>query len=150
MKRMSDNYGKLLLAYKSIGQNAEGDANMENCHSSLQFRTKIIVNQKMDEIFYEFLIKLYISTLRKAFTADKTAEEDKQRVSEEVSRLFRGNCFNRSAREYEVKHKEDKHPILREELTKNLDVNKEFKRQAFVNKMLERVNIPKEPFKSRQ
>lgn len=67
MKRMSDNYGKLLLAYKSIGQMAEGDANMENCHSSLQFRTKIIVNQKSDEQFYEFLIKLYISTLRGAF-----------------------------------------------------------------------------------
>ena len=28
MKRMSDNYGKLLLVYKSIGQNAEGEANM--------------------------------------------------------------------------------------------------------------------------
>lgn len=45
MKRMSDNYGKLLLAYKSIGQNLEqaGDQ-MDNCHSSLQFRTKIILN----------------------------------------------------------------------------------------------------------
>jgi len=100
----------------------------------------------MDEMFYEFLIKLYISALRKAFTTP----EDQQRVSEEVSRLFRGNCFNKAQREYEIKQFEDKHPIMKEELTKNLDINKEFKRQQFVNKMLERVNIPKAPFKSRQ
>ena len=93
----------------------------------------------MDEQFYEFLIKLYIASLRKAFTA----EEEKQRVSEEVSRLFRGNCFNKASREYEIKFKEDKFPILREELTKNLDVNKPFKQKQFVDKMLERVNIPK-------
>jgi len=71
---------------------------MENCHSSLQFRTKIIINQKMDEMFYEFLIKLYISALKKAFATP----EDEQRVSEEVSRLFRGNCFNKQKREFEL------------------------------------------------
>lgn len=96
MKRMSDNYGKLLLSYKSIGANAEGQHIMDTCHSALQFSTKIKVNKKMDEQFYEFLIKLYITSLKKAFTA----EEDKQRVSEEVSRLFRGNCFNTSTREH--------------------------------------------------
>ena len=136
---MSDNYGKLLLAYKSIGTNIDGHDQMENCHSSLQFRTKIILNQKMDEQFYEFLIKLYTSTLKKAFAA----EEDKKRVSEEVSRLFRGNCFNKQQREHEIKYHEDKFPILKEELTKNLDMQKEFKREQFVNKMLERVKIPK-------
>ena len=88
MKRMSDNYGRLLLAYKSIGQN---EAQFDNCHSSLQFKTKIILNQKLDEQFYEFLIKLYIATLKKAFTS----EQDKQKVSEEVARVFRGNCFNK-------------------------------------------------------
>jgi hypothetical protein len=46
MKRMSDNYGKLLLTYKSIGQN---NSLLDNCHSSLQFKTKIILNQKLDE-----------------------------------------------------------------------------------------------------
>ena len=35
MKRMSDNYGKLLLAYKSIGQSLDGHDLMEKCHSSL-------------------------------------------------------------------------------------------------------------------
>lgn len=48
MKRMSDNYGRLLLAYKSIGQSLGGKDAMDNCHSSLQFRTKIILNQKQD------------------------------------------------------------------------------------------------------
>jgi hypothetical protein len=42
-----------------------------------------------------------------------------------------------------MKATEDKYPILKEELTKNLDLNKDHKRQLFVNKMLERVNIPK-------
>jgi hypothetical protein len=49
MKRMSDNYGKLLIAYKSIGCSLDGQDLMKHCHSSLQFKTKIILNQKMDE-----------------------------------------------------------------------------------------------------
>lgn len=72
----------------------------------------------MDEQFYEFLIKLYTAALKKAFVE----EADKKRVAEEVSRLFRGNCFNKQQREYEIKHHEDRYPILKEELTKNLDM----------------------------
>lgn len=136
MKRMSDNYGKLLLAHKSIGQSS---SQFDNCHSSLQFKTKIILNQKLDEQFYEFLIKLYIATLKKAFTL----EQDKQKVSEEVARMFRGNCFNKIQRDYETKLNEDRYPILREELTKNLDISKEHRRQQFVAKMEELVRIPK-------
>lgn len=35
MKRMSDNYGKLLLMYKSIGSSIDGQNIMDKCHSSL-------------------------------------------------------------------------------------------------------------------
>ncbi|MFN9943886.1 MAG: hypothetical protein ACK56I_30885, partial [bacterium] len=61
------------IAYKSIGCSLDGQDLMKHCHSSLQFKTKIILNQKMDEQFYEFLIKLYTTTLKKAFLS----EEDK-------------------------------------------------------------------------
>ncbi len=139
MKRMSDNYGKVLLTYKSIGINQDGVDQMDSCHSSLQFRTKIILNQKMDEQFYEFLIKLYISSLSKAFIY----ESDQQKVSEEVARLFRGNCFNKQQREFETKSLEDKYPILKEDL-KNMKIQKnKTSRQQFILKMLERISIPK-------
>lgn len=74
----------------------------------------------MDEQFYEFLIKLYIATLRKNPTF-KT-DQDKNRVAEEVARLFRGNVFNRSKREHLIKSEEEKYPILKEDLTKNLQI----------------------------
>lgn len=49
-------------------------------------------------------------------------------MSEEVTRLFRGNCFNKVSREYEIKTLEDRFPILKEELSKNLEMKKDFKR----------------------
>ena len=139
---MSDNYGKILLAYKSIGQAAEGQADpMDKCHSKLQFKTKIILNSKMDEQFYEFLIKLYIATLRRhpAFTS----EADKNRVAEEIARLFRGNVFNKNRREHAVLEEQDRHPILKEDLLKNLVIKNREKRHEFIEKMQARQRIPK-------
>lgn len=94
---------------------------MDKCHSSLQFRTKIVLNQKSDSQFYELLIKLYTNTLKDAF---KEVDE-KDRVTEEVSRLFRGNCFNSTRREHEKEIQEIRFPILKEDL-KNLNLKVEF------------------------
>ena len=95
---MSDNYGRLLLMYKSIGQSLEGSNVMDKCHSSLQFRTKIILNQKLDSQFYELLIKLYTESLKLAFVLPW----ERDRIKEEIARLFRSNCFNVTRREHEI------------------------------------------------
>ena len=114
---------------------------MDKCHSKLQFKTKIILNSKMDEQFYEFLIKLYIATLRRhpAFTS----EADKNRVAEEIARLFRGNVFNKNRREHAVLEEQDRHPILKEDLLKNLVIKNREKRHEFIEKMQARQRIPK-------
>lgn len=64
-------------------------------------------------------------------------------MQEEVCRLFRGNCFNKSKREYEQKNSEEKYPILKEDLGKNLDLRDTARRNVFIEKMKERVSIPK-------
>ena len=43
-KRMSDNYGRLIFSYTSLGALSEATAAMDKLHSNLQFRTKISSN----------------------------------------------------------------------------------------------------------
>ena len=112
MKKMSDNYGKLLLMYKSIGSTLENENIMDKCHSTLQFRTKIILNQKLDSQFYELLIKLYSESLKLAFILPW----ERDRIKEEIARLFRSNCFNSTRREHEIEQKQEKFPILTQNL----------------------------------
>lgn len=66
-KRMSDNYGRLIFKYKSLGSSEDGSDVQEKCHSMLQFRTKISLNKMTDLYFYEDVIKIYQKCLRKAF-----------------------------------------------------------------------------------
>ena len=47
-KRMSDNYGRLIFKYKSLGTGEDGSDLQEKCHSMLQFRTKISLNKMTD------------------------------------------------------------------------------------------------------
>jgi len=66
-KRMSDNYGRLIFKYKSLGLGENGVDVQEKCHSMLQFRTKISLNRVTDLYFYEDVIKIYQKACRKAF-----------------------------------------------------------------------------------
>ena len=106
---MSDNYGRLIFSYKSLGNEDDGVDVMDKLHSSLQFKTRIALNAVHDKYFYEAIIKIYTKALRKAF-----AEPEKYRVDEEISRLFRTNAFNKTAREHETERKEERYPILKE------------------------------------
>ena len=138
MKRMSDKYGRLLITHKSVGELTEKEK--KNCSSQYEFRTKIMINDTSDQLFYEFLIKLLIATLKKAFPS---SPENQETVAEEVSRLFRGNCFNSSKREHELLRHREKYPILKEDLTKNLNIGDARKRYEFIDKMQDRARIPK-------
>ena len=115
----------------------------KNCSSQYEFRTKIMINDTNDQLFYEFIIKLLIATLKKAFPA---SQENQETVAEEVSRLFRGNCFNSSKREHELLRHREKYPILKEDLSKNLNIFDTKKRYEFIEKMQDRAKIPKYVF----
>ena len=116
-KRMSDNYGRLIFKYKSLGSSEDGSDIQEKCHSMLQFRTKISLNKMTDQYFYEDLIKIYQKSLRKAFPdqEDDTRSnlQRTDRVEEEIARLFRGTTFNKSVRDHERQQKEIKYPELK-------------------------------------
>jgi hypothetical protein len=93
---MSDNYGRLIFKYKSLGLGEDGSDVQEKCHSMLQFRTKISLNKMTDQYFYEDIIKIYQKGIKFAFLT-----LDHPRVEEEIARLFRGTTFNKSVREHE-------------------------------------------------
>lgn len=66
---------------------------MEHCHSFMQFKSKILSNQKSDQIFYETMMIFSAKVLQNAF--DKT---DISKLEDEINRLFRSNAFNISQR----------------------------------------------------
>lgn len=94
-KRMSDNYGRLIFSYTSLGALGDAASAMEKLHSNLQFRTKISSNNQNDKMFYEGIIRIYTKALKRAFD-----ELDRYRVEEEVHRLFRSQTFNKSTRDH--------------------------------------------------
>lgn len=62
---------------------------MDHCSSFMQFKSKILSNQKADQYFYETLMIFAAKVLQNAF--DKT---DIPKLEEEINRLFRSNAFN--------------------------------------------------------
>ena len=59
----------------------------------MQFKSKILANQKHDEFFYESVLLFSSKALKEAFEIN-----DWPKLDEEVHRLFRSNAFNMSER----------------------------------------------------
>jgi len=74
-------------------------------------------------MFYELLIKIYTNSLKEAFVLPW----EKDRVTEEIARLFRSNCFNITRRNHEKEIMEEKFPILKENL-QSLNLKVEFQK----------------------
>ena len=75
----------------------------------MQFKSKILSNQKADRYFYETLMVFSAKVLQTAF--DKS---DIPKLEEEINRLFRSNAFNISTRvQYDAARKK-KYPQLEE------------------------------------
>jgi hypothetical protein len=68
---------------------SSGEKQMQECHSFMQFKSKILANQKADRGFYESMLIFTFKCLQDAF--DVT---DLLKLEEEVARLFRSNAFN--------------------------------------------------------
>ena len=84
---MADKYSWIVFTHTSIGTN-DG-----HIHSYMQFKSKILSNQKADRYFYETMMMFSAKVLQTAF--DK---KDVPKLEEEINRLFRSNAFNISQR----------------------------------------------------
>lgn len=77
-------YARIVYLNKSIDSKAQRE-----CHSYMQFKSKITANERSDESFYEGLMLFSAKCLREAFDVI-----DLMKLEEEVNRLFRSNAFN--------------------------------------------------------
>lgn len=83
-KKMADKYSWIVFTYKSIG-----DGKHDHIHSYMQFKSKILSNQKHDRYFYETMMIFSAKVLQQAFR-----KEDIPKLEVEINRLFRSNAFN--------------------------------------------------------
>ena len=81
---MAQAYARIVYKNKSID-----DKTNEQCRSYMQFKSKIVANERQDESFYEGLMLFSAKCLRDAFDTS-----DLMKLEEEVNRLFRSNAFN--------------------------------------------------------
>lgn len=85
---MGNAYSWIIFYKKSIS-----DKQAKQCRSFMQFKSKILANQKSDQFFYESLLLFSVKALKDAFEI-----RDLPKLEEEVSRLFRSNAFNMTER----------------------------------------------------
>ena len=78
---------------------------MEHCSSFMQFKSKILSNQKADQYFYETMMIFSAKVLQNAF--DKN---DIPKLEEEINRLFRSCAFNISQRLQFEESRKKKYP----------------------------------------
>jgi len=105
---MADKYSWIVFTHKSIGMK---DAS--NCHSFMQYKSRILANQKHDRYFYETMMIFSAKVLQQAFR-----KEDIPKLEEEVNRLFRSNAFNITSRVQLDEKRKKQYPQLRDPTTK--------------------------------
>lgn len=81
---MADKYSWIVFNYKSVANDQ-----IEHCSSFMQFKSKILANQKQDKYFYETMMLFAAKVLQNAFE-----KSDIPKLEEEINRLFRSNAFN--------------------------------------------------------
>lgn len=103
-KVMANAYSWIVFYNKSISEKQMGQ-----CHSFMQFKSKILANQKQDKSFYESLFLFSVKCLKDAFDTN-----DLTKLEEEVSRLFRSNAFNITERKIMREDRERTYPMLKQ------------------------------------
>ncbi len=127
-KSMANAYSWIVFQKRSISDKA-----MNSCHSFMQFKSKILANQKHDEFFYESILLFSVKALKDAFEVS-----DLQKLEEEVSRLFRSNAFNITERRLNEEARVKQYPQLAE-LQGKQPSDEEIKK-----KLMLRSRVPKE------
>jgi len=124
---MADKYSWIVFTHTSIGSNGIGST-----HSFMQFKSRILSNQKADRYFYETMMIFAAKVLQTAF--DK---QDIPKLEEEINRLFRSNAFNISQRMQFDDARKKKFPQLQEARAKESN-------EDLVKRMELRIKVPKE------
>lgn len=127
-KRMSDRYSYIVYQHRSVGSR-----DMSQIHSYMQFKSKILQNQKNDRYFYEMMMVFCSKVLQQAMKR----KEDIPRLDEEINRLFRSNAFNISQRVHADEQRKKKYPQLKEPASKE-------KADDLIHRMELRFKVPKE------
>lgn len=136
---MANAYSRIVFHKRSISEKA-----MSQCHSYMQFKSKILANEKHDQFFYETLLLFCCKALKDAFEVS-----DLPKLEEEVSRLFRSNAFNITERRLHEEKRVAMFPALAEFQTKNPDhseIRAKMQKRALVPK--NSANIPFDRTKS--
>lgn len=123
---MAKSYSWIVFYNKSISEKQIGQ-----CHSFMQFKSKILANQKHDKSFYESLFLFTVKCLKDAFDPS-----DLTKLEEEVSRLFRSNAFNITERKIARDERERQFPLLRQTDPKE-------KKENYIEHMHQKLQIPK-------
>jgi hypothetical protein len=126
-KKMADKYSWIVFTHKSIGDKDDG-----HTHSFMQYKSKILQNQKADRYFYETMMIFSAKVLQTAF--DK---QDIPKLEEEINRLFRSNAFNISQRVQFEEARKKKYPQLKEPGPKEAP-------EQLIKRMEMRFKVPKE------
>lgn len=124
---MSDKYSYIVFAHRSIGTK-----DTSHIHSYMQFKSKIISNQKQDRYFYETMLIFSSKVLQNAFK-----KEEIPKLEEEINRLFRSNAFNISQRLHVDEQRKKKYPQLRDPVGKEQP-------NDLIRRMEMRFKVPKE------
>lgn len=101
---MANAYSWIVFSKKSISDKA-----MSQCSSFMQFKSKILANQKADQFFYESMLLFSVKCLKDAFEVS-----DLPKLEEEVSRLFRSNAFNITERRLAMEDRVKQYPQLKD------------------------------------
>ena len=123
---MADKYSWIVFKHTSIG------AQDNKTHSFMQFKSKILSNQKADRYFYETMMIFSAKVLQTAF--DKS---DIAKLEEEINRLFRSNAFNISSRTQHEEARKRKYKCLQE-------AGPSEKGDELLKRMENRLKVPKE------
>lgn len=97
----------------------------------MQFKSKILSNQKADQYFYETMMVFAAKVLQNAF--DKA---DIPKLEEEINRLFRSNAFNISQRNQFEEQRKKKYPQLKDAPPKETTAD-------MIKRLEQRFKIPK-------
>ena len=129
---MASKYSWIVFTHTSIGATESASGKKDNTHSFMQFKSKILSNQKADRYFYETMMIFSAKVLQTAF--DKS---DIPKLEEEINRLFRSNAFNISQRVQFDEQRKKKFPQLKEASPKDTNAD-------LLKRMELRQKVPKE------
>ena len=82
---------------------------MDQCSSFIQFKSKIVSNERADRNFYDTLMLFSAKVLKDAFDPS-----DLMKLEEEINRLYRSNAFNITERKIHMEQQKKLYPQLAE------------------------------------